>query len=301
MVLGAFHVIAILFYVEDDTPKEEAHVRTQTRTIPRSQIRSPASSGSPGTRCSQWDRSPLPSAQPRYSSGTRSAKFPGKSGNVWGDYSTSPASALTVFLLCWAGTNIGFTFASICEAFNRDLFGLTILSGVIMAILALVIGLGFTDLPKQPTESGIDHGRNRLAVDPAHRASESAPGPSPGSPLTRTVPGRRTQGITALTEQESGSDHHHRPAPGQPPLDILPRRWRECACISTANNPNLSSSSPQIRDSSAPRSSDPTGPRSSIGQPQPTDGSQFATCGPGPGCGQLSTSVDRPGHAGHRR
>ncbi|MDN5773707.1 MAG: hypothetical protein L0H43_07970 [Brevibacterium aurantiacum] len=217
MVLGAFHVIAILFYVEDDTPKKD-----RAATDPHDSKKPDSFTG--------FIRQPwykVLSVGPISAAFCAAsifiwhsfAKFPGSPGTVWGDYSTSPASALTVFLLCWASTNIGFTFASICEAFNRDLFGLTILSGVIMAILALVIGLGFTDLPKQPTESALTMAAIALPLTLLTVIGVRAWAVARVARIDANRPRPSTQETQRSTQ--FGSDHHHRPAPGQPPFDML--------------------------------------------------------------------------------
>lgn len=148
-LLGLYHAIAIIFFDEDDSPKR--------------------AKGAAG--------SPIPKTHASYTGFVRQAwykvlsvgpifavfctasvfiwhsfaKFPGTPGTVWGDYTTSPAPALTLFLLCWAAANIGLTFASIAEAFNRDRTGVFIAAMLAMFVVALGITVGFIFLPNQPT------------------------------------------------------------------------------------------------------------------------------------------------------
>lgn len=148
-LLGLYHSIAIIFFDEDDSSKSaEAAADSHIPRAPDSYtgfIRQP------------WYK--VLSVGPIFAVFCTAsvfiwqsfAEFPGSLGTVWGDYTTSPAPALTLFLLCWASTNIGFFFASIAEAFNRDRPGLFIAAMVIMFIVALGITVGFILFPEQPT------------------------------------------------------------------------------------------------------------------------------------------------------
>lgn len=147
------------------------------------------------------------------------AEFPGSPGTVWGDYATSPVPALTLFLLCWASTNIGFMFASIAEAFNRDRFGLFITAMVIMFIVSLGVTVGFIFLPEQSTGPALTMaafalpltliaviGARAWAIARVNRYDANHP---------------RLSARERRRSEQFGPDLQRRPAPGPPPFDML--------------------------------------------------------------------------------
>lgn len=77
------------------------------------------------------------------------AEYPGQLGTVWGDYAHSPLPAFAIFFACWAMTNLGFTFAALAEAFNRDIPGLFLTFILIMFALAgtTCVFFSFDDAP----------------------------------------------------------------------------------------------------------------------------------------------------------
>ena len=148
-LLGLYHSIAIIFFDDDDSPKtadaaKDAH-------IPR------APDSYTGFVRQAWYK--VLSVGPIFAFFCTAsvfiwhsfAEFPGHVGTVWGDYTASPLPALALFLLCWAATNIGFTFASVAEAFNRDRYGLFLASMIVMFIVGLGITVSFIFLPEQST------------------------------------------------------------------------------------------------------------------------------------------------------
>ncbi|MDN5834730.1 MAG: hypothetical protein L0H46_12665 [Brevibacterium sp.] len=152
-LLGLYHSIAIIFFNDDDSPKKtdaatDAH-------IPR------APHSYTGFVRQAWYK--VLSVGPIFAVFCTAsvfiwhsfAEYPGIPGTVWGDYPLSPLPALSLFLLCWAATNIGLTFASIAEAFNRDRTGLFIAAMIVMFIVGLGITVGFILLPNQPTGSAL--------------------------------------------------------------------------------------------------------------------------------------------------
>lgn len=148
-LLGLYHSIAIIFFNEDDSSKKtdaaaDAH-------IPR------APDSYTGFIRQDWYK--VLSVGPIFAVFCTAsvfiwhsfAEYPGMPGTVWGDYTASPLPALTLFLLCWAASNIGFVFAAIAEAFNRDRTGLFIAAMIVLFIVGLGITVGFIFLPNQPT------------------------------------------------------------------------------------------------------------------------------------------------------
>ena len=152
-LLGLYHSIAIIFFDEDDSqkssePAPDAHVPR----VPDSYT---------GFVRQAWYK--VLSVGPLFAVFCAAsvfawhsfAEFPGAPGTLWGDYATSPAPALGLFLLCWAATNVGLTFAAIAEAFNRDRPGLFITAMVIMFLVGIGNTVGFIFLPEQPTDSAL--------------------------------------------------------------------------------------------------------------------------------------------------
>lgn len=152
-MLGLYHSIAIVFFDDDDSEKT-ADAATDAH-IPR-----PADSFTGFVR-QAWYK--VLSVGPIFAAFCTAsvfiwhsfAEFPGTLGTVWGDYTESPLPALALFFLCWAATNVGFVFASIAEAFNRDLYGLFLAAMIVMFLAGLGITVSFFFLPDQPTGSAL--------------------------------------------------------------------------------------------------------------------------------------------------
>lgn len=152
-LLGLYHSIAIIFFDEDDSqkssePAPDAHV-------PR------APDSYTGFVRQAWYK--VLSVGPIFAFFCAAsvfvwfsfAEFPGTPGTVWGDYAASPIPALTLFLLCWAATNFGLTFAAIAEAFNRDRFGLFLTAMIIMFLVGIGNTVGFMFTPEQQAGSAL--------------------------------------------------------------------------------------------------------------------------------------------------
>ncbi|MGO1565952.1 MAG: hypothetical protein ACTHX5_14060 [Brevibacterium aurantiacum] len=152
-LLGLYHSVAIIFFDEDDSPKS-------SETPPDPNIPRPPDSYTGFIR-QAWYK--VLSVGPIFAFFCSAsvfiwhsfAEYPGTPGTVWGDYATSVTPALTLFLLCWACTNIGLMFAAIAEAFNRDVRGLFIAAMIVMFLVAIGNTFGLIFLVDQPTGSAL--------------------------------------------------------------------------------------------------------------------------------------------------
>lgn len=150
-LLGLYHTITIIFFDEDDSSTTTEAARDSH--IPR------ARDSYTGFIRQPWYK--VLSVGPIFAASCAIsvfiwhsfAKFPGTPGTVWGDYTTSALPALTLFLACWAALNLGFTFAAVAEAFNRDRTGLFITAMIVMFIVGIGVAAGFMFMPAQSTAS----------------------------------------------------------------------------------------------------------------------------------------------------
>lgn len=216
-LLGLYHSIAIIFFDEDDSPKSAES--TAQAHLPR------APDSYTGFVRQAWYK--VASVGPIFAVFSTAsvfiwhafAEFPGSPGTVWGDYTTSPAPALALFLLCWASTNIGLMFASLAEAFNRDRPGIFVTAMVIMFILAVGITVGFIFLPEQPTGPALTMAAlafplTLIAVIGARAWAVARVGRYDANhPRLSARERRREAGF--------GPDQQRRAAPAPPPYDML--------------------------------------------------------------------------------
>ena len=152
-LFGLYHSIAIIFFDEDDSPKtagaaKDAHIPSGHASYT-------------GFMRQPWYK--VLSVGPVFAAFSAASVFiwhtfaesVGTPGTVWGDYTTSALPALSLFLICWSTANIGFTFAAIAEAFNRDRPGIFIAALVLMFIVGIGLCACFMFLPDQPTGRGL--------------------------------------------------------------------------------------------------------------------------------------------------
>ncbi|WP_231444915.1 hypothetical protein [Brevibacterium zhoupengii] len=148
-LLGLYHSVAIILFDEDDSPKS-------SEAPPDPHVPRPPDSYTGFIR-QAWYK--VLSVGPIFAFICAAsvfvwhsfAEYSGIPGTVWGDYATSATPALTLFLLCWACTNVGLMFAAIAEAFNRDLAGIFIAAMLVMFLVAIGNTVGFILLADQPT------------------------------------------------------------------------------------------------------------------------------------------------------
>lgn len=227
-LLGLYHSVAIIFFDDDDSPKT-ADAATDPH-LPR------APDSYTGFVRQAWYK--VLSVGPIFAVICTAsvfiwhsfAEFPGTLGTVWGDYTASPLPALALFLLCWAATNIGFTFAAIAEAFNRDRHGLFIAGMIVMFSAGLGITVGFLFLPDQPTGPALIMAvialpvsliallgaRAWASVRVAHYDA-THPGPSARERRRRARFGHQHE------QHHQNEQHQPRPHPDEPPHDMLRR------------------------------------------------------------------------------
>ena len=148
-MLGLYHSIAIIFFDDDDSATSAG--AANDAHIPK------APDSYTGFIRQPWYK--VLSVGPIFAAFCTASVFiwhsfaesSGTPGTVWGDYTTSALPAVSLFLICWTAANIGFTFAAIAEAFNRDHLKLYITSLLVMFLVGLGLTAGFMFLPPQPT------------------------------------------------------------------------------------------------------------------------------------------------------
>lgn len=150
-LLGLYHSIAIIFFDEDDSTPSKAKAAADSH-IPR------APDSYTGFIRQPWYK--VLSVGPVFAAFSAAsvflwhtfAEFPGTPGTMWGDYASSALPAFALFLTCWSAANIGFMFAAIAEAFNRDHPGITITSLIVMFIVGIGLTIGFIFMANGPTD-----------------------------------------------------------------------------------------------------------------------------------------------------
>lgn len=65
----------------------------------------------------------------------------GNPGTVWGDLTTSPLPAFALLFGLWATVNLSLTLGAVADAFHRTLWAIFLIVSVVIAILAITIGV----------------------------------------------------------------------------------------------------------------------------------------------------------------
>ncbi len=83
------------------------------------------------------------------------AKNTGVPGTVWGDFTESPLPAFALLCGLWAAANFSLTLGAIADAFNRTLWAIFLIVSVLIAILAITIGVVASNLLTMSPPAGL--------------------------------------------------------------------------------------------------------------------------------------------------
>ena len=79
----------------------------------------------------------------------------GNPGTVWGDLTTSPLPAFALLFGLWATANLSLALGAIADAFHRTLWAVFLIVSVLIAILAITIGVVASNILTMSPPAGL--------------------------------------------------------------------------------------------------------------------------------------------------